>query len=393
MRAWHRLRPRPRSVESTQMRMTVLRRWLLPILLGLGAAAAVAGDDPRDWLDRMNSAITTRNYDGTFFHVRGGVVETLRIIHRVRAGEVTERLISLDGSGREFVRSGAELMCYLPDERAVLVEQRPADGMLLGNLPRFDASTSAHYEMRQLERGRLMGRDARVVEVVPRDEFRYGYRLWIDEQTAMPLKTQLCDGQGNVIEQVVFSSLELPENIPDSAFKPQMSTEGFRWLRHKPRTAEAAAAAAPPVLWDAMKLPPGFRVSSSSSQLMPGSDTPVSHVVLSDGVASVSVFVEARPGPDAGHRLSTTATQVGSSAAFAAEIDGVRVTAVGEVPEKTVRFIVNQVQLGVRAAANDASQARLPTAPGALRPAPVPMLPGGRSTVPALVPRGPPRTP
>jgi sigma-E factor negative regulatory protein RseB len=377
-------------------------RWLLAVLLAFGALNAVAGDDAREWLARMNTAITTRNYDGTFFRVRGGVVETLRIIHRVQGGAVTERLMSMDGSGREFVSSGNELMCYLPDQRAVLVEQRPADGVLMGNLPRFDDSTAAQYQMRQVERSRLMGRDARVVEVAPRDEFRYGYRLWIDEQTAMPLKTQLCDGQGNVIEQVVFSSLELPQSIPDSAFQPQMSTDGFRWLRHAPRAASATALAdgvGPPVLWDTMKLPPGFRVTSRSTQLMPGSDAPVAHVVLSDGIASVSVFVEAKPGADAGHKFVTTSTQVGSSAAFATERDGVRVTAVGEVPAKTVQFIVSQVQQGVRAAANDSTPARLPTGPDALGPARLPPVlpaPGSRA-IPSLAPRspalGPPRGP
>ena len=310
--------------------MSALRRWLVPAVLGFGAGLAVAGDDPRDWLERMNTAISTRNYDGTFFHVRGGQVETLRIIHRVQEGAVSERLVSLDGSGREFIRTGTELTCYLPDERVVLVEQRPAEALLLGNLPQFDGSTAAHYDMRHMERGRLMGRAARIVEVAPRDEFRYGYRLWIDEETAMPLKTQLCDGEGNVVEQVVFASLELPDRIPDSAFKPQVATEGFRWLRPAAGVLAAgvgAAANGPPVLWDAMKLPPGFRITSRATQLMAGSESPVSHVVLSDGVASVSVFVEARTeargaaGP--ARKLTTQATQMGSSAAFSAEGEGV----------------------------------------------------------------------
>src|ERR1700756_5248341 len=80
---------------------------------------------PAHWLERMNQALTTRNYDGTFSHWHGGHVEMLRIIHRVQDGTVSERLASLDGSGREFVRTGASLACYLPDRRTVLVEERP----------------------------------------------------------------------------------------------------------------------------------------------------------------------------------------------------------------------------------------------------------------------------
>jgi len=80
---------------------------------------------PTHWLERMNQALTTRNYDGTFSHWHGGHVEMLRIIHRVQDGTVSERLASLDGSGREFVRTGASLSCYLPDKRTVVVERRP----------------------------------------------------------------------------------------------------------------------------------------------------------------------------------------------------------------------------------------------------------------------------
>ncbi len=80
----------------------------------------------------MNKALATRNYDGTFFHISEGRVETMRIVHRVRAGRVTERLQSLDGSGREFVRNNDELTCYLPDQHTVLVEPRQDRGPVPG---------------------------------------------------------------------------------------------------------------------------------------------------------------------------------------------------------------------------------------------------------------------
>jgi sigma-E factor negative regulatory protein RseB len=312
--------------------------------LTLALAAAALADEPQEWLARMNTALTTRNYDGVFFHVQGGRVETLRIIHRVQDGAVTERLVSLDGSGREFIRSGTELTCYLPDQHTVLVERRPQDGTLLGNLPSFDESTRGFYDIRHVERVRLMGRDTHVIEVSPKDAYRYGYRLWIDESTAMPLKTQLCDRQGAVIEQLVFANIALPERIPDAALVPQVSTEGYRWLRHD---SDAAAADGPtPVLWSVLKLPPGFRMTSRAAQPMPGSDGPVEHLVFTDGLASVSVFVES-------HTATEThvegAARFGSSSAFSTVVDGHQVTAVGEVPPETVRFIANSVKADSRA--------------------------------------------
>src|SRR5690242_1913069 len=104
---------------------------LLWALLALGVSAVALADEPQVWLERMNTALTTHNYDGVFSHWRGSRVETLRIIHRVREGEIRERLVSLDGSGREFIRNGTEVTCYLPDERMVLIERRPKQNPLL----------------------------------------------------------------------------------------------------------------------------------------------------------------------------------------------------------------------------------------------------------------------
>jgi sigma-E factor negative regulatory protein RseB len=323
-------------------RRAVARVAALSLLIGAGVAF---GAEPKEWLERMNKALTTRNYVGVFTHVHGGRVETLRIIHRVRGRDVSERLLSLDGSGREVIRQGNELICYFPDKRTVLVEPRATDDALLG-VPSLDEGNTLVYEIRGGNRERLLGRTTRVVALHPRDEYRYGYRLWIDEQTSMPLKTQLCNQAGEVIEQIVFSTIDLPERIPDSMFKPQMDASNYRWLRSDRQVSRSTA----PALWDAMRLPPGFRIATRSAQAMPGSSEPVAHLVYTDGIASVSVFVEPRK-PDS--TPSEGPSRVGSSSAFSTVVDGHQVTAVGEVPPNTVELIAKQVKASKAAAATE----------------------------------------
>jgi sigma-E factor negative regulatory protein RseB len=316
----------------------------LVCLSALAGTALAAGPAPAQlasrWLERMNLALTTRSYDGTFSHWHAGRVEMLRIVHRVQDGVVSERLASLDGSGREFIRTGSSLACYLPDERTVLVERRPREQPLVG-FPTVNDQTASFYDIREVGRTRLNRHDTHVITVSPRDEYRYGYRLWIDDSTAMPLKTQLCDAHGNVIEQIVFASLTLPAHIPDTAFRPEVSTEGFQWLRNDAVPPLPAGAAT--LAWNAMHLPPGFRMMVRSAQLLPGSRAPVDHLVFTDGVASVSVFVEAQQA----HANQPTITQsaaVGSSSAFSTVVDGHKITVVGEVPPATVQFIATQVK-------------------------------------------------
>jgi sigma-E factor negative regulatory protein RseB len=323
---------------------------LLGALLSTLPPAAHGEDDPRDWLERMNQALATRNYDGTFFHLSEGRIETMRIVHRMRGGLVTERLQSLDGSGREFVRNNDELTCYLPDQHTVLVEPQQDRGPFLGSLPKFGASVNDFYRIEALPATRILGRPARVIAVNPKDQYRFGYRLWLDEKTAMPLKTQLCDSHGQVIEQIFFARLDMPENIPDSDLSPTVRTEGMRWVR------QGASADTPaPALggYRASELPPGFRLTVSGAQTLGDAQVPASHLVYSDGLATVSVFVEAPA--ESSTVASAAATppadppmqglaRVGSGFAFSTVVQGHQVTAVGEVPAQTVEFIAHSVK-------------------------------------------------
>jgi sigma-E factor negative regulatory protein RseB len=314
------------------------------LALALAVAGVAYADEPAKWLERMNHALTTLNYDGTFAHWEGGKVEMLRILHRVQDGTVSERLVSLDGSGREFIRTGSSLTCYLPDKHVVLVEHTPAKVSLLSGFPAINGQTARFYDIKEVARMRFNRRGTHLITVMPRDQYRYGYRLWIDDSTAMPLKTQLCDARGNVIEQLVFANLRIRSHIPDSAFRTGISTTGFQWLRNdSPSLKETVSQSA--TVWSADRLPPGFHMTVRAAQVMPGSPGPVDHLVFTDGLASVSVFVETTHiEVTAGQGPVMESARVGSSYAFSTVVDGHKVTAVGEVPAQTVRFIADSVK-------------------------------------------------
>jgi sigma-E factor negative regulatory protein RseB len=329
-------------------------RWLIPyaaasvLSLALGQRSGAA-DDPREWLEKMNQALATRNYDGTFFHLTEGRVETMRIVHRVKAGRVTERLQSLDGSGREFVRNNDELTCYLPDQHTVLVEPRQDHGPFLGSLPRFGSDVDQFYLIVSLPASRVLGRPAHVIAVNPKDQYRFGYRLWLDETTAMPLKTQLCDARGQIIEQILFARLDMPETIADADLAPAVRTDGMRWVRQGPSTDSASEALS---AYRASELPPGFHLTVSGAQTLGEASAPAAHLVYSDGLATVSVFVEPEAPARADDAASAAAAseppeglaRVGSGFAFSTVVQGHQVTAVGEVPAQTVEFIAHSVK-------------------------------------------------
>ena len=343
----------------SRIRSSERLRWLA---LAMALAGVASADEPARWLARMNHALTTLNYDGTFAHWQGGKVEMLRIIHRVEDGTVSERLVSLDGSGREFIRTGSNLTCYLPDKHVVLVERTPPKVSLLGGFPALDARTARFYDIKEVARMRFNQRSTHLITVMPRDQYRYGYRLWIDDSTAMPVKTQLCDGHGDVIEQIVFANLKIRRHIPESAFRPDVVTTGFQWLRNDsaPPTRPIGASG---TVWNADRLPPGFHMTVRAAQTMPGSPGPVDHLVFTDGLASVSVFVETHTEAPSARTPVVEAARVGSSYAFSTIVDGHKVTAVGEVPPETVRFIADSVK-AEKASASAPEPAALGPLPG-----------------------------
>jgi len=324
------------------------------LLTGFGTfvhAADETAQEARAWLERMSSALATRNYDARFLHVVGGHVESMRIIHRVANGSVTERLVSLDGSGRELVRTDTEVVCYLPDRRTVLVEKRTHRDSLLTTVPQYSASVQTHYTLATPGVTRLLGRQAQFVTVQPRDNLRYGYRLWLDLETAMPLKSQLCDSAGRVLEQIVFSELSTPATIDPALLKSAVVTDGFRWLRQEARAQRvneagvAGASGIAGVSWRVVNPPQGFRLTVSRMQTFMGAAGPVRHLVLSDGLASVSVFIEPKIAAS-GEQLAATSelARVGASLAYSTEVQQHRVTAMGEVPAGTLRAIATSVQ-------------------------------------------------
>jgi sigma-E factor negative regulatory protein RseB len=336
----------------------VAKRAVLIVVLAAGLiastqAAEESANEARGWLARMSEALATRNYDARFLHLVGSHAENMRIIHRVADGAVTERLVSLDGSGREVVRTQSELVCYLPDRRTVLVEKRTDNNSLLGTVPVYSEGLQTYYALATPGTTRILGRAAQYVTVQPRDNFRYGYRLWLDQETALPLKSQLCDRAGRVIEQIVFSDLDVPASIDAALLKSSISTVGFQWIRQELRAQRVPNQGnAPASGWVVVNPPQGFRLTVTRVRNF-GSAAPVQHLVLSDGLASVSVFIESSSDARSPANGSVSATaqgaaaelsRVGSALAYSTETQEHRITAVGEVPANTLRAIVTSVQ-------------------------------------------------
>jgi sigma-E factor negative regulatory protein RseB len=186
------------------------------------------------------------------------------------------------------------------------------------------------------QKGQIASRPTQVVGIKPNDTFRFGYVLWLDQETALPLKSQVRDENGEVVEQILFTEFEILDEIPDSALASTIDTEGFTWFRTPVQTTEAPDYAA----WHAT-LPQGFELSAAARRRISGSEYPVEHLVYTDGLATVSVFIE---DPNSTTEVGEGYIRLGSTNAYSLTLDGRKVTAMGEVPRQTVELIAKSIE-------------------------------------------------
>jgi sigma-E factor negative regulatory protein RseB len=302
------------------------------------APAASSSDEARAWITRMNDALVYRNYDGVLTHKWKGGGETLRLIHRMLDGRMVERVVSTDGSNHEEIRNGNQWFRILPDKRIVVRQTRNRSYGYIATLNGLNAQSEKHYMISSGGIQPLLGwpSPTQYISVEPRDAFRYGYRFWLDPQTAMPVKTQLVTKTGEVMDEISFSSLRLVDSIPDELLKPQVDAKNFRWMsRDVP--AKAVTQAFMP---RANLLPEGFRVLNFDS---PAPQTqgqrPRSQFIVSDGIAWVSVIVA-----PADKKQEEGAGQWGASAIHVIKLDNHYISVVGEVPPVVVKTIAEAVR-------------------------------------------------
>jgi sigma-E factor negative regulatory protein RseB len=320
-------------------RAASLRRLLTSAVMCLCPLLVVADDSAQVWLERMQLAVEETNYEGTLVHMTPGHAEQFRVYHRVTADETTERLVLVDGQGAEIIRTRDEVICIFPDTESVVVESRQTShagaGPLRSNLPAFSETLLDYYKLASLADDRVAERPAVVIEISPRDQYRYGYRLWLDRATAMPLKSQLIgDDPSMPLEEIRFTSIFLPAEVSAAAVQSGIDTSAFEVAHHQrpPRQEKDDGEV---VRWRSADAPSGFMLSIARFEYMEG-DNPRMHLVYTDGLASVSVFMDV--GVAASEQV-VGLSMMGAASVFSVMNDGWLVTAMGEVPPRTVERI------------------------------------------------------
>ena len=304
------------------------------LLLAVAARAdAVA---PYELLDRMNEAVRLLDYEGRFVVQSGDRLDAMYIVHRVTQGVEKERVVSLTGKPREIIRSDQAVACKLAGRDVHINVGLRSNGRSFSPLRGVSGSQlDASYHIEMLEPGRVAGRDSYQILIQPRDELRYGYRLLIDQVSALPLQSVMFDERERPVSKMMFVELRV-----DRAITPiEHDLSAMQLARADPDDYLPVERFAPPD-WVFPELPPGFHLNVHRRKALGQTAGEREHFIFSDGLASVSVYVQP-VGNDAG--LSGV-SRLGLAKAVGRIVDGYEAIVVGEVPHTTLHWFSQQIQ-------------------------------------------------
>lgn len=291
-------------------------------------------------LDRVSRAVRELSYRGTFVYHHDGRMEAMRIVHRGGPDGQRERLYSLTGAGREIIRDDQLVTCILPDDGSVMVDRRQTRNPISGVLPADGFDVESVYSVRIGARGRVAGRMAQQLWIEPRDQFRYGLSLWIDEESALLLRSELLDEADRPVEQIMFTDVEIVEKVPDQWLEPTLPAGNYRWFRQPANGPRWVANQPAAPAWDIERIPQGFVPRHFERAPIAAHEGIVERQMLTDGFATISVYVNPLRGtpPLRGHY------SLGAVNAHGTVVDGHQVVAVGAVPAATVAMVADSVR-------------------------------------------------
>jgi len=322
-----------------------MKRFLIVLTAALfwsGMAAAQVPGDPISWLGRISNAAHKLNYTGSFTYQSGKNIETSRIAHFVDAnGDEHERLEALDGSPREVVRKQEEVQCFLPDQKLLIIDQSSARRSFPARPPQSPAALGEHYRIRKGEVVRIAGMESQQIILEPKDDMRFGHHFWADVASGLLLRARIVSDKGETVEQFAFTEVNIGAPFDKEKVRPRFS-RGSDWKVVNARGNEVKVE---DTGWAFRHTIPGFRPVVSVLRPSRAGHGESYHVVFSDGLAAISVFIEPLA---AKNHVQSGMSASGAFNIFRRAIGDKLITVLGEVPPQALVRIADGVEMRKR---------------------------------------------
>jgi sigma-E factor negative regulatory protein RseB len=313
------------------------------LIAALLSSFNVWASEEDSWQVLQKAAVAARalSYKGIFVCQSAKQIKSVEITHLYDGQNEFARNVVLDGAPREVLNQSGNVVIYNPRNGKIVIEKRRAQNMFPAILPTDLNSIKASYSLRSDDSERIAGRPAQVLVLEPKDGLRYSYRFWVDTEYGLLLKSVMFNNRNEIMESIGFNQLALMNTVELDWFKPKIDHNKSYVMEQE---QELVADAGSQIDWEIKALPAGYRKVDQMMRKVQGKPGPVTHLIFSDGLAFVSMFIEhvAKPSkekPAPKNMLTTT----GNTSFYANVNNGHLVTVMGDVPEATVVQIANAV--------------------------------------------------
>jgi sigma-E factor negative regulatory protein RseB len=300
------------------------------------AAQAAPGEDPLAWLQRAAQAARGVSYAGTFVHTNGDNTSTVRISHAMVGNDEHERIEPLDGPAYEIVRKNDEMFCYFPDAKTVRLDRRVTARFFPTILSGTPTAVAASYDVKLGPTEHVLGYECRWIRLEPRDAMRHAQSVCSEVQTGLALRARTLNDKRQPVEHYTFTDLKIGPQAARPEMKSIFEARVKRWIgdsqpREETKTVDTG--------WLVSNAPAGFFKVVELRRTLPGREHPVSQLIYSDGLASMSVFVE----PNKPSRAAEASSEDGATTFFVRPMGETLVSVLGEVPLATAQQVARSV--------------------------------------------------
>lgn len=312
----------------------LVRLFFLFVFTLFSSFNAVADEDLWQSLQKTASAARELNYQGLFVYHSGNTIRSVQITHIYEGGREFTRNVVLDGRPREVFSEGGDIVIFNSKQDKIVIEKRRGQNLFPAILPSLLDPLKQNYKLKYVGQERIAGRLANIMDMIPNDNLRYQYRIWSDTEYGLLLKMSMQDMQGHPLEQIGFNQVSLLQTKDLDWFQPKIDTSKPYVMDDTTEMTHIQDNLVLP------NLPAGYKKIDQIQLKVPGRATPVQQFIFSDGLASVSLFVEPVP---KGTTPRIGKKNMGSTNVYANVLNGYQLVVVGEVPAQTVEQIAQQV--------------------------------------------------
>ena len=304
-------------------------------LIASSGAIAQQPQTAADWIEKASRAGERHSFVADVVYEQGSHIEALRLWRDIGEGaRFRERLMTLSGPPREILRTAESTTYLMPSASEPLAKRYSGRSIDLPGPDEIDR-LDAGYRLSLEGEDRIADRPVQRIRLIPRDAFRYGYALWLERQTGLVLRADVVDQGATALERFLVVDLELRDRLAPGMLDPLLAEDGASFDRITDRAVVDEQQAPVQSDWSVTDLPAGFTLQTDRAQMLSRREKPVRHMVFSDGMATVSVYIERR---DASDRLEGPMSMGGVNI-HARTQDGVQTVVVGQVPAATVHRI------------------------------------------------------